>query len=63
MLGAGEAEAIALAQEIPASLLLIDEADGRAIAGSLRLNLIGTTGVLVQARKVNAIPKLKPLLD
>ena len=62
-LGAGEAEAITLAQEIPSSLLLMDEADGRAAAELLKLNLIGTTGILLQARKANLVPHLKPLLD
>jgi predicted nucleic acid-binding protein len=62
-LGAGEAEAIALAQEIPSSLLLIDEVAGRAIATQLHLKLIGIAGILLQARKDGVISNLKPLLD
>ena len=63
MLDAGELEAIALAQEIPMSLLLMDEAEGRVIAGRLKLNLIGTAGILLRARKSGIIPRLKPVLD
>ena len=62
-LGAGEAEAIALARELPSALLLMDEAYGRAIAAKLNIGLIGTAGVLLRARKAGAILQLKPLLD
>ena len=63
MLDAGELEAIALAQEIPKSLLLMDEAEGRDVAERLHLDLIGTTGILLRVRKSGLIPRLKPLLD
>jgi predicted nucleic acid-binding protein len=48
-LGAGEREAIALAQELHASLLLIDDADGRAEAERLALTATGTLGILEAA--------------
>ena len=62
-LGAGEAEAIVLAPELPSCLLLMDEAAGRAVAKRLHLNLIGMAGILLQAWKKGLIPKLQPLLD
>lgn len=62
-LGAGESQAIALAQELPLSLLLMDEAAGRDFAERLHLNLIGTTGILLRALKTGIIPRLKPVLD
>ena len=62
-LGAGESQAIALAQEFASSLLLMDEAAGRNVAERLHLNLMGTIGILLQARKSGIIPQLKPLLD
>jgi len=48
-LGAGEREAILLAQELRADVLLIDEADGRQAARSRALTVTGTLGVLERA--------------
>ncbi|MGB7747069.1 MAG: DUF3368 domain-containing protein [Verrucomicrobiia bacterium] len=62
-LGAGESEAIILAKEFQPSLLLMDDLDGRTTAFKLKLPVTGTVGVLMRARKLELIPKLKPLLD
>lgn len=59
----GEAEAIALAQEYPYSLLLIDEAKGRKIAKLRGLNFMGLLGVLKIGQEQGYITTLKPLLD
>jgi len=48
-LGLGEREAIILAQELQADVLLIDERDGRRAARSRALAVIGTLGVLEKA--------------
>ena len=48
-LGAGEREAILLAQELRADVLLIDEEDGRQAAWSRALTVTGTLGILERA--------------
>ncbi|MCO5053031.1 MAG: DUF3368 domain-containing protein [Verrucomicrobiae bacterium] len=58
----GEREAIALAIRLEA-LLIIDEAEGRAVALKLSVKLTGTLGVLVQAIRRGFLPRLKPELD
>jgi uncharacterized protein len=62
-LDAGEAEAIALATELPESLLLMDDADGRETALQLSLDFTGTLGVLLRAKRAGKLPALKPVLD
>ncbi len=62
-LDAGEAEAIALATELPQSLLLLDDADGRESARQMGLDFTGTVGVLLRAKRAGRLPALKPVLD
>jgi len=59
----GESEAIVLADSLPDSLLLMDERKGRQIAQSMGLRVIGTLGILIQAKKHGMIEEIKPLLD
>ena len=59
----GESEAIALAKEIGADYLLIDEHEGRQIAIDEGLRIIGVLGVLVQAKNHGLIDLVKPIMD
>ena len=59
----GEAEAIALAQEMAADLLLIDEHLGRAVATRLGIRIIGLLGVLIEAKHRGLVQEVKPLVD
>ena len=62
-LDTGEAEAITLAVELRADLLLVDERRGRAVAMNLGVKVIGLLGVLLEARHKGLLPRLKPVLD
>jgi len=59
----GEAEAITLASELGAALLLVDETDGRAAARNLGLAVTGTLGIRLRARFCGRLSALKPVLD
>ncbi len=59
----GEAEVIALAQEINADLVIIDERLGRRHAKRLGLTLTGTLGVLLKAKERQLVPSIKPLIE
>ena len=61
-LDTGEAEAVALALEQRA-LLIIDERRGRRVAQALSIPRIGTLGVLVRAKKRGLIDVARPLID
>ena len=59
----GEASAIALAVELEDCLLIIDDLKGRKLAHELGLTIIGTIGILVDAKIAGIIPSIKPILS
>lgn len=59
----GEASAIALAIESDDCLLIIDDLKGRKFAQQLGLTIIGTIGVIVDAKLAGIIPSVKPVLS
>jgi predicted nucleic acid-binding protein len=59
----GEAEAIVLAIERRADLLLVDERRGRRAASAAALKVIGLFGVVARAKQAGLIDLAKPVLD
>ena len=62
-LDAGEAEAIALAVELGADLVLLDERLGRRAARRLGLRPFGLLGVLLESKNSGLVTVIRPLLD
>lgn len=58
----GEASAIALALESDNSLLIIDDRKGRKFARQLGISIIGTIGIIVDAKLAGVISSVKPIL-
>ena len=59
----GETAALALAVEIHADAVLVDERRGHQVAIQLGLRTVGILGLLLQAKNAGFLPALKPVLD
>jgi predicted nucleic acid-binding protein len=62
-LGKGEASSISLALEFDASLLIIDERKGRKVAEEMKIDIIGSLGVLIKAKETGKIESVKEILN
>lgn len=63
-LGRGEAEVIALAHRQGAALVLLDDLRARRVAAhAYGLQVRGTAGLLVAARRAGAVEAVRPLLE
>jgi predicted nucleic acid-binding protein len=60
---AGEAESLALAVEVHADLVIVDDAAARHAAQGLGLTVTGTVGLLLRAKTDRHITAVKPILD
>jgi predicted nucleic acid-binding protein len=62
-LGAGESEAITLALQENAALIILDDRPARRLAEALGLQVIGTLGVLSAAKRKGLVAAIAPLLS
>jgi len=62
-LGHGESEAIVLAKELGADVLVVDDATARRVAEEEGQRVVGLPGLLINAKERGLITAIKPLLD
>lgn len=58
-----EAESIALSLELKADLILLDEKEGRRAAQRLGLRILGVVSLLLEAKALSEIERIRPHLD
>ena len=63
LVDAGEASAISLALERPGCTLILDDYKARKTAERLSVQITGTFGVLLRAKRQGLVPAVKPLLE
>lgn len=63
ILDKGELEAISIAIELKADLLIIDEKLGRIVATNIGFDITGLVGILITAKNKNLIISVKDALD
>lgn len=59
----GESAAVALALELKADLVLLDEQSGRYAAQHFNLKVMGVVGLLIRAKQLGFIAEVRSLLD
>jgi predicted nucleic acid-binding protein len=59
----GEAETIALAADLEAEIVIVDEQEGRKVAVAMGLQVTGVLGILLRAKHLGEIPALKPEIE
>ena len=59
----GEASAIALAIELTDSVVILDDYKARKLAESLGIQIIGTIGIIIKAKREGVIESIKPFLQ
>jgi len=59
----GEASAIALAIEFSDSVVILDDYKARKLAESLGIQIIGTIGIIIKAKRGGVIESIKPFLQ
>ena len=59
----GESEAIALSLELNNVYILLDDKKARRVAKQLGLEVMGTIGLILRAKRIGLIHEIKPILN
>ena len=62
-LGAGETEVLSLALTSKNAVVILDDLLARKAADELGIKIIGTLGILLEAKRKNFLSEVKPILD
>ena len=62
-IGAGETQVLCLGLELEGAWLILDDAQARALARELGLQMLGTAAVLVEAKRAGLLGEVRPTLD
>lgn len=62
-LDAGEAEALLLAADLNADVVVVDERRARSLAQYLRIPFTGTVGILLIAKERGHLAEIRPVMD
>lgn len=62
-LGPGESEVLSLGLELRDAWLILDDGEARALAHELRLHVVGTAAVILEAKRAGLLPQVRPTLD
>lgn len=62
-LGPGESSVLALARQSPGATVVMDDLAGRRCATSLGLPVLGTLGVVLNAKRKGLVPMARPIMD
>lgn len=59
----GESEAVALAIENPGCILILDDKKARRVATSMGVQVVGTVGLILRAKRLGIVPSVTKVLD
>ncbi len=62
-LGSGESEVLTWSYQYPSYKVVLDDLAARKFAQTFKISICGTIGVIVQAKKLELVPNVKPLLN
>jgi len=62
-LGLGESSVLAVAQQHPSATVVMDDLAGRRCATSMGISVLGTLGVVLNAKRKGLVPLARPIME